>query len=129
MRSLPNLGLLILRCTFSFLLFFNHGLDKLMNFSTVSKSFPDPIGLGSAWSAGLVVFAEAIAPIFIFFGLFTRIATIFPIVAMGVAALVFHAADPLAKKEMALLYLAAFIAIATIGPGSYSLDTKIRKVS
>lgn len=111
------------------MLFFNHGLDKLMHFSSVSKSFPNPIGLGSEWSAGLVVFAEAIATVFIFFGLFTRIACIFPIVAMGVAGLVFHASDTLAKKELALLYFAAYIAIAIVGPGAYSLDSKIRKVS
>ena len=129
MKSLPNFGLLILRCTFSFLLFWNHGLEKLTHFSSVSRSFPNPIGLGSAWSAGLVVTAEGIMTIFIFFGFFTRIAAIAPIISMGVAALVFHAHDTLEHKELAFLYLAAFIAVATLGPGTISLDHKIRRVS
>ena len=44
---------------------------------------------------------------------------------MAVAAFVVHGADPLAKKEMALLYMVAFLAIAFIGPGRFSLDRKI----
>jgi putative oxidoreductase len=129
MKSLPNLGLLVLRCTFSFMLFINHGLEKFLNFSSLSKSFPNPIGVGSAWSAGLVVFAEVFMSVLIFVGLFTRIACIPVIISMGVAAFIVHTHDTLAHKELALLYFAAFVAIATLGPGSYSLDTKFRRVS
>ncbi len=129
MRSLPDIGLLLLRCTFSFMMFMNHGLDKFMNFSEISKSFPNPIGVGPWWSAVLIVTAEAVMQIFIFFGLFTRVACIAPIIAMGVAAFIIHGGDPLGKKELALLYFSAYFAIATLGPGKYSLDSKYRRVS
>jgi putative oxidoreductase len=33
--------------------------------------------------------------------------------------------DPLATKEMSMLYLAAFTTIMILGPGSYSLDKAI----
>lgn len=126
MMSLPNLGLLVLRCTFASMMFLNHGLEKFTNFSTVSSRFPNPIGIGSEWSAGLVVFAELFMSIFIFFGLFTRIACIPPVIAMGVAAFMIHANDALERKELALLYFAAYVAIMLLGPGIYSLDKKFR---
>lgn len=100
-----------------------------MNFSELKHSFPNPIGVGSTWSAALVVLAEMVCQIFIFFGLFTRIACIPPVVAMGVAGFIFHARDGLDKKELALLYFAAYLAIMIVGPGAYSLDSKYRKVS
>ena len=43
---------------------------------------------------------------------------------MGVAAFIVHGADPLAKKEMALLYFIAFVAIFLAGPGKFSIDGK-----
>lgn len=124
-----NLGLLVFRCTFALMMFFNHGFDKIKNFSTLKHTFPNPIGMGSEWSAGLVVIAEVIAQIFIFFGLFTRIACIPPVIAMGVAGFIVHANDGLEKKELALLYFAAYLAIMIVGPGGYSLDSKYRRVS
>ena len=105
----------------------NHGMEKFLNFSTLKHSFPNPIGMGSAWSAGLVVLAEMFCQIFIFFGLFTRIACIPPIIAMGVAAFVVHARDTLEHKELALLYFSAYVAIMAFGPGAYSLDSKYRR--
>lgn len=46
---------------------------------------------------------------------------------MGVAGFVAHAADPFAKKEMALLYLAACVMFIFTGAGKYSLDSMLRK--
>jgi putative oxidoreductase len=41
---------------------------------------------------------------------------------MIVAAFIVHAADPLATKEKAILYLIGFAAIAFLGAGKYSID-------
>jgi putative oxidoreductase len=41
---------------------------------------------------------------------------------MIVAVLLVHGADPLAKKELAILYGAAYLAIMLAGPGRLSLD-------
>ncbi len=43
---------------------------------------------------------------------------------MAVAAFVVHGADPFERKEMALLYLIGFTAIALLGAGKYSVDKK-----
>ena len=65
------------------------------------------------------------APALIVAGLATRLSAIPAAFTMAVAAFVVHASDPLAKKEMALVYFAAFLAIALLGPGRWSLDRKI----
>jgi len=43
---------------------------------------------------------------------------------MSVAAFMVHAADPFSQKELALLYLLAFLMVVFVGPGKYSLDKK-----
>ncbi|MEP2770924.1 MAG: DoxX family protein [Fulvivirga sp.] len=70
----------------------------------------------------LAAFAEFICALLIMFGLFTRLASIPLIIAMAVAAFISHGGDPLANKEKALLYMAAFILLFYKGGGRYSLD-------
>ena len=52
-----SLFLLALRILFGVLLL-SHGIQKWTNFSAMSESFPDPLGVGSTLSLGLAVFAE-----------------------------------------------------------------------
>ncbi|NND62543.1 MAG: DoxX family protein, partial [Flavobacteriaceae bacterium] len=101
-----------------------HGIPKLMQLLQGDFDFPDPIGLGSAISLILTVLGEAVAPILIIIGLKTRLAAIVAAITMGVAAFVVHGGDPLKDKELALLYLVGFIAIALIGAGKFSIDRK-----
>jgi putative oxidoreductase len=37
-----------------------------------------------------------------------------------------HAADPFARKELALMYLLAYITILVAGPGKYSVDRYLK---
>ena len=46
------------------------------------------------------------------------------IITMVIAAFVIHAKDPFGNKEMAILYLGAYLAIALLGPGKWSADRK-----
>lgn len=123
MTSTYHLGLLFLRVAFSGLML-THGIPKLLKVIEGNFEFGDPIGLGVLPSLILTVIAEAICPLFIIIGFKTRLASIPVIITMGVAAFVVHGADALAIKEKALLYLAAFIAIALLGPGKHSADRK-----
>lgn len=120
-----SIGLLVLRVGVA-LLMMTHGFAKMSNFSAMSASF-DPIGLGGTLSLGLVVFAEVFCSIALLVGLFTRAAMIPLIINMLVAALVAHSGDPLAAKEMALLYLIAYVTVLFTGPGKYSVDKYIWK--
>jgi putative oxidoreductase len=121
-RMASSVGLLVLRIGAGLLLMSLHGWSKLKGFGEMSGGFPDPLGIGPTASLTLVVFAEFFCSILVVLGLFTRLTVIPPIIAMAVAAFVFHADDPWAKKELALLYLAPFVTLLLCGGGKLSLD-------
>lgn len=126
-NTMSDLGLLVLRLAAGGMLLFAHGLDKAMNWSTMSATFPDPLGLfGSQASLALAIFAELVCSALVMMGLVTRLAALPVIATMAVAAFIHHTADPFAKKELALLYLVAFVAIALLGPGKFSVATWLR---
>lgn len=106
---------------------FAHGWGKLTKFGELSGKFADPIGLGSAPSLALAVFAEVFCAIAIMLGLFTRAAAIPLLITMLVAAFVVHDADPFQKKEFALLYAAPFLMLILTGAGSFSVDAKLKR--
>lgn len=121
--KLADIGLLLLRLTFGGLMAFSHGWPKLQKFFSEDPiKFADPFGIGMTGSLGLTVFAEVICGLLLTVGLFTRGAAVPLIITMLVAAFIIHGADPLAKKEMALLYLIPYIVLAITGAGQYSLD-------
>ncbi|MGE0173444.1 MAG: DoxX family protein [Oligoflexales bacterium] len=121
-----DLGLLILRLSMGSMMFFSHGLGKLLNFSTYSQTFPDPLGIGSTVSLVLCVVAEFFAPLLLSIGFASRVAALILAVNMFVAGVIIHAPDPFAKKELAFLYLTFALCLFLTGPGKYSVDSKIK---
>ncbi len=117
-----SIGLLILRLGVASLLFFAHGWPKLANFAARSQTFADPIGLGSATSLTLVVFAEVVCAVLVGLGFLTRLACVPIIIFTLVAVFVQHAADPFSKKELAIVFGVAATALLFTGPGRYSCD-------
>lgn len=101
-----------------------HGFPKFQKLLAGNFEFPNPIGIGAAPSLFLAVIGEFLAPILIIVGFKTKFAAIPAAITMLVAALIVHGEDPFGKKELALLYAIAFIAIFLLGPGKYSLDKK-----
>ncbi len=118
-----NLGLLLLRVGFGGMML-THGIPKMMKMLSGDFSFGDPIGIGEPASLVLAVLGEVVFPILVIIGFKTRLSAIPVIITMAVAAFIVHAADPFGTKEMALLYLIGFIAIAVLGAGKYSVDRK-----
>jgi putative oxidoreductase len=121
-----DFSLLLLRLTFGCLLFLNHGWPKVLAFEEKFHSFPDPLGVGSEISYGLTLFGEVFCPVLIVLGLFTRYATIPVVITMLLAVFIIHGAEPLAKKEMAIIYLVPFLILLISGPGKISLDAKLK---
>ena len=121
-KNFNDLALLLLRISFGGMML-THGIPKL-NMLSDASGFPDPLGIGHLTSLILALIGEVVAPILIIIGFKTKIATLPSIITMAVAALVIHGADPLATKEMALLYLFAFLVIFLAGPGKFSVDRK-----
>ena len=111
-------------------LFFIHGVDKMMNFSALSESFPSVLGFGSYMSLMVAIFCEFCCSLFLIAGLLQRLILIPMIISMGVAFFDVHDAL-LPGGELALIYLVIFIILYFTGPGRYSidylLDIKFRK--
>ena len=121
--------ILVLRVFFG-IMFFTHGLDKMMNFSELSETYPSVLGFGSYMTLMVTIFCEFCCSLFLIAGLLVRIMTIPMIIAMGVAFFDVHDAM-MPEGELALIYLAVFCILYVTGPGRYSIDylidSKVRK--
>lgn len=126
-----DLGLLFLRLTAGGLML-THGYPKLSNWSSLSGSFPDPLGIGSTLSLAGTVGAEFFCALLILLGIATRLAAVPLLFTMLVAAFIVHGSDILQKKELALIYAGMYLAIFLLGGGKYSLANyfpKLKKYS
>ena len=119
-------GVLILRVAFGCMMLV-HGWQKLTGFSEKAEEFPDPLGMGNQLSLISAIAAEVGCSLLIIVGLGTRLAAIPLAFTMIVALYMIHGADPWQTKELAAVYLAAFVALVFTGPGCFSLDQFIWK--
>ncbi|MCK0124564.1 DoxX family protein [Gelidibacter sp. F2691] len=122
-NNLNDLAFAILRVSFSAMML-THGIPKLTMLMANSSGFPDPFGIGSTPSLVLAIIGEVIAPLLVLIGFKTRLAAIPVIITMATATFYIHLNDDFGTKEKAILYLLAFIIIAMVGPGKYSVDGK-----
>jgi putative oxidoreductase len=119
--------LLIVRVFIGFSML-SHGFPKLQMLLEGGKiEFYDFLGLGPQISLILTIIAEFVCSILVILGLFTRVALGFLIFTMVIAAFVVHGADPFEKREMALIYLSAYLLLMTFGAGRFSIDHMIEK--
>jgi len=117
--------ILVVRVFFG-VLFFTHGLDKLMNFNSIVGSYPDVLGFGSYMTLMVTIFCEFCCSLFLISGLLVRIMTVPMIISMGVAFFDVHDAM-IPEGELALIYFIVFIILFLTGPGKYSVDYLIDK--
>lgn len=121
-------GLLVFRISIGCFMLFGHGMSKLMGYSQMSTGFPDPLGIGHPASMAMSIFAEFLMSIALILGFLTRLALIPLIINMSVAGFIIHKADPFNIKELAFLYLIAYVVMFFTGPGKYSLDAVILRL-
>lgn len=112
--------ILIIRVVFG-ILFFTHGLDKLMHFNDLVDQYPNVLGFGSYMTLMVTIFCEFCCSLFLIAGLLVRIMTLPMIAAMGVAFFDVHDAL-MPEGELALIYFIVFIILYIVGPGRYSAD-------
>ncbi len=127
-NAIESVGILILRVGAGGLLLYGHGWAKLMHFSERATTFADPIGVGPAASLALVVLAEVFCAALVILGAWTRIACIPLVIFFLVAVFIQHAQDPLADKELAIVYLVSFATLLLTGGGRYSLDAVMSRL-
>lgn len=112
--------ILCLRVFFG-IVFFTHGLDKMMNFNQLSYTFPSAFGFGSYMTLMVSIFAEFCCSLFLISGLLVRLTVIPMIISMAVAFFDVHDAM-FPEGELALIYLIVFLILYFTGPGRYSID-------
>ncbi|KFC22024.1 DoxX family protein [Epilithonimonas lactis] len=116
-------GLILVIRLFVGISMLTHGLPKLDKLIANDKiEFMNFLGLGSAISLVLVVFAEFLCSVFIMLGFLTRFATIPLMVTMLIAFFVVHSSDPYATNELSLVYFFFYLTIFVLGSGKFSLD-------
>ncbi|GMQ26347.1 hypothetical protein Aoki45_30290 [Algoriphagus sp. oki45] len=122
-----DLGLLLVRLLTGGMML-THGIPKIGRLlGDGPVRFADPFGLGPEISLSMAIFAEVICSALIILGFKTRWATIPLMITMLVAAFYAHWDDPFGKKELPLLYFAAFMGLLLSGGGKFSLDGIKRK--
>lgn len=121
-----NLAVLLMRLAFGILMI-PGGYDKLMSYAENKDDFMQFMGLSGPISLAMLIFAEFFCAGLLTLGLFTRLACIPLIIAMCVATFDAHGGDVFGKGKMAALYLVGYIAILLLGPGKYSVDSRLSK--
>jgi putative oxidoreductase len=117
-------GLLFLRLAGSFMLFYVHGLPKVLHFSNELAHIEDPFGLGPYMSLLPAILAEVVCPVLIALGLFTRLACL-PIIAVLLVAMVaVHPDWSIAEGQFGWLLLIIFVTLAICGPGRWRLGAR-----
>ena len=125
---LTDIGLLLLRLASGLFMAFAHGWGKLQKFLAGGEiQFADPIGVGAATSLFLAASAEFFAALAIAVGFLTRLSAIPLAFTMFVAGIIVHGDDPFRKKELALVYLVAYVVLLLTGPGRFSVDAILKK--
>ena len=115
-----SLLILALRVFFG-ILFFSHGIDKMINFNELSYTYPSVLGFGSYVTLMVSIFCEFACSLFLIVGLLVRITVIPMIAAMAVAFFDIHD-GMFPAGELSLIYLILFIILYITGPGRYSID-------
>ncbi len=116
-----DIGLLILRLGFGGVML-THGLPKLMNFNEYAQQFPALFGVPPKVNLSLAIGAEVFCSLLVIIGFKTKYVTLPLVATMFTAFFIIHAADPFQVKELALLYMMAFITLFFTGAGKYSVD-------
>jgi len=122
-----NISFLLLRLIFGVAMMVNHGYPKLVKFASVKNDFDNFLGIGSAATLVLVIFAELFCSALLVLGLFSRIVVIPLVICMGYALFIVHGNDLLGDGESAALYLTIYLTILFCGPGKYSVDGMMQK--
>lgn len=128
-----NRALLLTRVVFGFLIFYLHGIPKLMGgperWQRLGSSLSGSLGIDgvNVFFGFMAMMAETLGGILILVGLYTRISASFLAFTMLVAFSGHLARDGFAGSEKPLLFLVYFISLILSGAGSFSIDKIWRK--
>lgn len=131
-----DLSLLLLRLMMMPCLIYHHGIDKITDWNLLTTNplmRMDPFGIGVVASMLIAGFADLFCAFLVLIGFATRIASFICIGVLGTVVFILaHAlTSPLfpmvhgGHGELSWVYMAGFVVIIIVGPGRYSLDSKL----
>ncbi|MDB5119404.1 MAG: DoxX family protein [Sphingobacteriales bacterium] len=122
-----NTAILFFRVMVSIELILAHGLKKIGVGVPVAEVIPNPFALPESINASLAIASNLVFPLFVIFGVFTRLAVL-PILAVTLSGyFVVHFNDSLLEKDMPYMYSISYLLILIVGSGKYSIDYWINK--
>lgn len=113
--------LLAARIVFGSLMMY-HGIQKCLNFKSLSLEFPALFGMSSKTSLMLAIFGELVCSVGFVFGFLYRLALLPMIFTMYAACFVALRKAPLLERELPFLYLIIYIFMFLAGPGRFAID-------
>ena len=119
-----DLGLLLLRVWVGAVLALEHGWGKVSDLGTFTSNIAARVPFAGVLAPAAAL-SEFAGGLLLVVGLATRPAAAFILATMSVAVFRFHAADPFGKKELALAYGVAALALLVAGPGRLSADARL----
>jgi putative oxidoreductase len=126
LKSLEPLGLLALRWVAGFI-FLVHGYPKLVHPTAAMRDFFVTHGL-PGYFLNVAAILESFGAVLLFVGLFTRPAALLLTIEMGVAIWKVHSVHGIMSVkdyEFPLALAAGCFALATVGPGLFSIDNAV----
>ena len=127
-------GLLVLRVLPSYYMLVDHGWGKIINPNkweklgdAFSKYFFGVLDFANPLFGFIAAFGESICAVLVLVGLFTQPAALITAITMFFAAM--NHITTTGSPEKAWIYFSIYLAIAIMGPGKYSVDTKVRSAS
>ena len=122
-----SLGLLFFRIAVSIELILVHGLKKLGVGVSTAEVVPNPLHLPETLNQIFATTANVILPLFVIFGLLTRLAVL-PILAVTLTGyFVVHGNSPLSERDIPFMYSISFLLLLIAGSGKYSVDSMLFK--
>lgn len=126
--KLIHIALLAFRILLSIELITAHGLKKLGVGVATAEQIPNPLHLPEAFNSLFADAANLVFPVFVIFGLFTRVAVL-PILAVTLTGyFILHWNDALLVKDTPFMYSLCYLFLLFAGPGKYSVDNYLKKI-
>ncbi len=125
--KLFNWGMLCFRVLVSIELIVVHGLKKIGIGVQEAEHIPNPLHLPEAFYNGFAIAANLFFPLMVVAGFCTRLATLPTLAVTLTGYFVIHAQGTLLERDIPFMYSLAFILIAVLGAGKYSIDNYLYK--
>ncbi len=128
--SYTNLGRLFLRL-FVGLMLLQFGVRQILNYDTISGSFPAVLGMASESTLIVMIIIEVVCSLFIMSGFLTRLMTLPPFIAMIISEFyILHDKLPQAPYMLSwshegylpIMFMGIYFFIMLVGPGKISVD-------